>query len=192
LGAGAAGLVVATVVWTTSPYVRERVTGIYSETEIYEKLNEGTSAGVRVDFWAKSLRMIENAPLLGHGTGSIVDQFNRAAVGQTGARGNPSTNPHNQTFAVGVQLGLLGIAVLWAMWISQVMLFRGTGSLAWIGLVVVTSNIVGSLFNSFIFDFTEGWLYVVGFGVTAGMFQRQAPAAQGHKGSVASTSTPSP
>jgi O-antigen ligase len=192
LGAGAAGLVVATVVWTTSPYVRERVTGIYSETEIYEKLNERTSAGVRVDFWAKSLRMIENAPLFGHGTGSIVDQFNRAAIGQTGARGNPSANPHNQTFAVGVQLGLLGIAVLWAMWISQVMLFRGTGSLAWIGLVVVTSNIVGSLFNSFIFDFTEGWLYVMGFGVTAGMFQRQAPAAQGHKGSVASTSTPSP
>ena len=71
--------------------------------------------------------------------------------------------------------------VLWALWISQVIFFWGTGSAAWIGLVVVTTNIVGSLFNSFIFDFTEGWLYVVGFGVAAGMMQRQALAAQGDK-----------
>ena len=58
------------------------------------------------------------------------------------------------------------------MWISQVTFFWRNGSLAWIGLVIVTANIVGSLFNSFIFDFTEGWLYVVGVGVAAGMLQR--------------------
>jgi hypothetical protein len=44
---------------------------------------------------------------------------------------------------------------------------------AWIGLVMVVQNLVGSLFNSFIFDFTEGWLYVVGVGVVAGMVQRE-------------------
>jgi hypothetical protein len=60
------------------------------------------------------------------------------------------------------------------MWISHLLLFRGPGTLAWIGLVIVTSNIVGSLFNSFIFDFTEGWLYVIGVGVMAGMVQRTA------------------
>ena len=49
------------------------------------------------------------------------------------------------------------------------MLFRGAGLWAWIGLVVVTQNVVGSLFNSFLFDFTEGWLYVLGVGVAGGM-----------------------
>lgn len=176
LGAAVVGAIAAVAVWTTSPYVRERVTGIYSEIEIYEKLNELTSSGIRVDFWAKSLRMIETAPLLGHGTGSISGQFDRAAAGQTGARGNISSNPHNQTFAVGIQLGLLGIAVLWAMWISQFLFFRGTGLVAWIGLVVVTQNIVGSLFNSFIFDFTEGWLYVLGVGVAGGMALKKRAA----------------
>ena len=93
--------------------------------------------------------------------------FRKAAIGETGVRAEVSTNPHNQTFAVAIQLGLLGAAVLWAMWFSQLAWFRGTGVVAWIGLIVVTQNIVGSLFNSFLFDFTEGWLYVLGVGVAA-------------------------
>ncbi len=40
---------------------------------------------------------------------------------------------------------------------------------AWIGLLVVVQNIFTSLFNSHIFDFHEGWMYVVGVGVAGGM-----------------------
>jgi len=165
------------VVWAASSYVRERVTGIYSESVLYEQKNEATSSGIRIDFWKQSLRFIERAPLLGHGTGSIPDQFQRAAAEQRGGSGFLSANPHNQTFAVGIQLGFLGMAVLWATWISQLLLFRGAGLLAWIGSVIVMSNVVGSLFNSFIFDFTEGWIYVFGLGVVAGMVRRQALSA---------------
>lgn len=173
--AGAAGCIIAAVVWTASPYVRERVTGIYTESELYEQKNEPTPSGLRIDFWKQSLRFIASAPLFGHGTGSIVDQFERAASRRAGVYF--SSNPHNQTFAVGIQLGALGIIVLWAMWLSHLLLFRGAGTLAWIGSVVVASNIVGSLFNSFIFDFTEGWLYVFGVGVVAGMVRWQALSA---------------
>jgi len=102
--------------------------------------------------------------------------FRKAAIGETGVRAEVSTNPHNQTFAVAIQLGLLGAAVLWAMWVSHLAWFRGTGVVAWIGLIVVTQNIVGSLFNSFLFDFTEGWLYVVGVGVAGGMALKQRAA----------------
>jgi O-antigen ligase len=34
-------------------------------------------------------------------------------------------------------------------------------------------NIVSSLFNSHLFDFTSGWLYVFGVGVVGGMVLRQ-------------------
>ena len=182
-GAVAVLLIGAGIVWSASPYLRERVTSTITETARYEQGNDITSAGLRLDFWSKSIGMIKSAPLFGHGTGSISDQFRRAAVGQPGVRGAVSANPHNQTFAVGIQLGLVGMAVLWAMWICQAVFFWRNGTLAWIGLVVVTVNIVGSLFNSFIFDFTEGWLYVIGVGVAAGMVQRSldaaAPAAAG-------------
>lgn len=169
LGACALILAVAAVGWTASPYLRERVSGIWSETERYEKNSEANSSGLRLDFWRKSIGFIESAPLLGHGTGSITDEFKRAKDLRTPVGATIAANPHNQTFAVGIQLGLLGIAVLWAMWLSHFMLFRAAGLWGWIGLVVVTQNVVGSLFNSFLFDFTEGWLYVLGVGVAGGM-----------------------
>jgi O-antigen ligase len=77
-------------------------------------------------------------------------------------------NPHNQTLGVAIQLGLVGGVVLLAMWMSHFLFFTSGGLAAWIGLVLVTENIVGSLFNSHLFDFTQGWSYVVGVGVAAG------------------------
>ena len=47
------------------------------------------------------------------------------------------------------------------------------GLAAWIGTVVVVQNVVSSLFNSHLFDFTAGWLYVFGVGVAGGMVLRQ-------------------
>jgi O-antigen ligase len=172
-GAAAVGLILAAALWTASPYLRATLASVSKQTEAFEIRGEATSAGERIVFWTKSLRFIASAPLFGHGTGSITPLFQRAAAGHTGVHGEVAANPHNLTFAVGIQLGLVGIAVLWAMWIAQFMVFRGTGWVAWIGLVIVTQNVVGSLFNSFLFDFTEGWTYVVGFGVAVGMMQRQ-------------------
>ncbi len=45
----------------------------------------------------------------------------------------------------------------------------GEGLTNWIGLLVVVQNIFTSLFNSHIFDFHEGWMYVLGVGVAGGM-----------------------
>jgi hypothetical protein len=48
-------------------------------------------------------------------------------------------------------------------------MFRGDGLASWIGLLVVVQNIFTSLFNSHIFDFHEGWMYVLGVGIAGGM-----------------------
>ena len=173
VAAGVVGVVVAGILWATSPYLRHRVTGILSETVTYETKNISTPSGERLEFWMKSLDFIKSAPLIGHGTGSIPEMFRRAAVGKVGVRAEVSTNPHNQTFAVAIQLGLFGTALLWGMWISHLLVFRGSGLVAWIGMTLVIQSIVGCLFNSFLFDFTEGWIYVFGFGVAAGMMRRQ-------------------
>jgi O-antigen ligase len=73
---------------------------------------------------------------------------------------------------------LVGVAVLLAMWIAHLLLFvRGAGLTAWIGTIVVVQNVVASLFNSHLFDFTSGWLYAVGVGVAGGMVLRQRDCA---------------
>jgi O-antigen ligase len=172
-GALLAVVIVGLAAAVISPTLRDRVSEILTATDRHSYLGDVTSSEERLVFWKKSIRFIAEAPVVGHGTGTIEQLFAHSAVGQTGVRSLASANPHNQSFAVGIQLGLMGVFVLWAMWASHVLVFRGNSLTMWIGLVIVTQNIVGSLFNSFLFDFTEGWLYVIGFGVAAGAALRE-------------------
>ena len=171
-GAAAVGIVLGLLAWFSSPYVRERTTAVIGEVHLYQAENAETSSGYRLEFWKKSLRFIAAAPVLGHGTGSIESLFQKAAVGTTGASAAITSNPHNQTLMVGIQFGIVGIVLLWAMWVAHVLLFRADGFVAWFGLVVTVQIIVGSLFNSLLSDFTTGWIYVLGVGAAGGTVLR--------------------
>jgi O-antigen ligase len=132
-----------------------------------------TSSGLRLEFWRKSIAIVAQAPIIGHGTGTIYHEFVRASADEDPAIATVTNNPHQQILTVAIQIGLLGAAVLLAMWIAHLALFRGSDLAAWIGLVVVAQNIISSLFNSHLFDFTHGWLYVFGVGVIGGMVLHQ-------------------
>jgi O-antigen ligase len=166
--------VFAGLAWATSPHLRWTTATFLRDYEIYKERNEPTSIGLRLEFWQKSLRFFAEAPIFGHGTGSTHGLFQQAAAGQVGAAAEVIGNPHNQTLNVAVQWGVIGIVVLYAMWLLHLLLFRGDGLVAWIGLLVVVQNIFTSLFNSHIFDFHEGWMYVLGVGVAGGMVLKGA------------------
>jgi O-antigen ligase len=165
-------LAAAALIWFTSPYLRERVEAIGVEYQYYHEKNAVSSTGLRLEYWRKSLRFFINAPLLGNGTGSTKQLFELDAIGQSGASADIIGNPHNQTLNVAVQWGLFGCIVLYAMWLCHLLLFRGGGLSTWIGLLVVVQNVVSSLLNSHLFDFHEGWMYVLGVGVAGGMALR--------------------
>ena len=167
-------LVLAMAAWPSASSLRLRVSSFFDEIRAYQPTAVATSAGERLEYWRKSVGFIQEAPLFGHGTGSIRDQFRHSVAGQSGMAAEVAANPHNQTLAVGIQLGLVGIALLLAMWIAHLALFRFDSLAAWVGLVVVVQNIVGSLFNSHLFDFTHGWAYVVGVGIAGGVVLRES------------------
>jgi O-antigen ligase len=159
------------LVWAGSPYLRGRIEHIAIEYKEYREINRPTSTGQRLAYWTQSAGWIGEAPVMGHGTGSAKQLFEEAAAGQEGAWAEKIGNPHNQTLYVAIQWGLLGCIALYAMWYSHYRMFRADGLVAWIGLTIVIQNVLGSLLNSHLFDFTEGWIYVLGVGVTGG-FQR--------------------
>jgi len=163
-------IVLAGLAWTASPHLRWTTATFLRDYQIYRELDQPTSIGMRLEFWEKSLRFFAEAPIIGHGTGSTRGLFEQAATGpKVLAGGQVVSNPHNQTLNVAVQWGVVGIVVLYAMWLVHLLLFRGDGLVAWIGLLVVVQNIFTSLFNSHIFDFTAGWMYVLGVGIAGGM-----------------------
>jgi O-antigen ligase len=170
------GIVLAGAVWASSPYLRERISGSMKEMQTYQAGQVNSPTGLRIEYWKKSLAFIAEAPLIGHGTGTIPKLFQRDTTAGTLPE-LMTTNPHNQTLAVAIELGVAGVLVLLAMWLAHLALFRGASLAAWLGLLVVSDNVVSSLFNSHLFDFGQGWLYVLGVGIAGGMVLHAADAA---------------
>jgi O-antigen ligase len=185
-------ILLAGLPWMGSPQLRQKIDRASGEYQLYkeqnkpneeqnkpneeqnkpnEEQNKPSSAGLRLEFWQKSLRFFAEAPVIGHGTGSTRGLFERASVG-TEDIAHVIDNPHNQTLNVAVQWGIVGVVILYAMWLMHLLLFRGEGLIAWTGMMVVLQNVLSSLFNSHLFDFHEGWMYVLGVGVAAGMTLR--------------------
>lgn len=181
--AGAIGAVLAGAMWISSPYLRERVSAVVEQVHSYGTSDVNTPVGLRLEYWRKSLALIAEAPVIGHGTGTIPQLFRRDATASTIPE-LMTTNPHSQVLTVAIQLGLIGAGVLVAMWIAHFALFRDGTLTAWFGLVSVTYNVVSSLFNSHLFDFSQGWLYVVGVGVTGGMVLRGTRATGKAEGRI--------
>lgn len=171
--------------WTVSPQLQATTDKFTRDYRIYKEFNQPTSIGLRLEFWEKSLRFFAEAPVIGHGTGSTRGLFEAAATGPAVlAQAQVIGNPHNQTLNVAVQWGTIGVVILYAMWFSHFSLFRGEGLAAWIGLMVVLQNMFSSLFNSHLFDFHEGWMYVLGVGVAGGMVLRARSGAAESSGTA--------
>ena len=176
LGAAAIAAVLSVLVWNSSSYLRERIMHAVEDVQIYET-GKATTVGLRLGYWRTSLADIAEAPVLGHGTGGIPELFRRSVTAETDPQ-SVTTNPHNQLLAVMLELGLCGGVVLAAMWTAHVVLFHGPSLISWFGLVIVLQSIVACLFNSHLFDFTQGWLYVVGVGVLGGSVQHAREQAR--------------
>jgi O-antigen ligase len=164
-------VLLAVAAWSASHQLQETVGKFFTDYGYTSVQKNESGIGSRLIYWQKSLRFFAAAPLIGHGTGATRSLFEQTAEERVGTSTMVIvvSNPHNQTLNVAVQWGLVGVALLWAMWLVHLLLFRGEGLVAWIGLLVVVQNMLSSLVNSHLFDFTEGWIYVLGVGVAAGV-----------------------
>ena len=175
------------LVWFATPDVRwgpQRMLKDYQQYKSNEHVTSvGLTAGVLAKIAAVHCRGAGHRPrnrldARAVRTGPAADQPRDQVIG----------NPHNQTLNIAVQWGTVGVVLLYAMWLVHLLLFRGEGLVAWIGLLVVVQNIFTSLFNSHIFDFHEGWMYVLGVGVAGGMVLQERVGARprNHSGTVRS------
>ncbi|WP_441260485.1 O-antigen ligase family protein [Bradyrhizobium sp. 521_C7_N1_3] len=173
LVAGAATALIAVALWAVSPHLRATVGKFQSDYErsLEADNNSISGMGSRLEYWRKSLGFIADAPLIGHGTGSIRGLFAGVAANphDDPLRGEIVSNPHNQTLSNALQWGVVGVLILYALWIAHLLMFRGEGLACWIGMLVVVQNMLSSLLNTHLFDFTSGWIYVLGVGVAGGM-----------------------
>jgi hypothetical protein len=174
-------VVLAGVAWLSSPYLRDRLQASVAVQVPVSAQIEPSSNALRMAFWTASIDIIKQAPLLGHGTGTIRSQFQEYAKTHPGSMVEHASNPHQQVFAVAMQIGIVGVLVTLAMWLAHGLMFRGPGFASWFGCVIVVQNVVGSMANSHLFDFTQGWTYAICVGIAGGMVgaRNAAPVASG-------------
>lgn len=171
VGACAIWMVVFLAAWHSSAYLERRLQSAFSVRMDDQQLN-ALSNRQRIAYWEASIDLIKRAPLIGHGTGSIPNMFRHYTAAGTNSDVNHVANPHNETFRIALQLGATGAAILWGMWLVHARMFTGPGPAAWFGLTALAQNVLGSLINSHVSDFTQGWTYVICVGVAGGMMKR--------------------
>jgi O-antigen ligase len=143
-----------------------RLADTSQEITSFEDNNQVTSAGVRLEFYRRSVDLFVRRPIAGYGVGSVLPEFERFAKNQTGGRAVMAGNPHNEFLLMGVQLGVVGIALfLWLL----VALYRECRHVDTLARNVIYGYLlaffVGCFANSLLLNFTEGSLFVLLSGI---------------------------
>jgi O-antigen ligase len=168
-------LIAAIALWTSAPAQRrlaEITTDIHAVDSGKGNSEATLSTASRLDFWSKAVEFIEQAPLFGHGTGSTKSLYQSLEATRPSPYGEAVPDPHNQFFAIAIQVGLVGGAILLAMWAVHFSMFVGGGFACAMGQAVVLQNFIGSLFNSHLSTVTQGMLYCLAVGLLGGIVQR--------------------
>lgn len=172
LGMLAAAIVLVVVACTVRG---SRVEEVVTEVQAYRQHDAVTSTGLRLEWYRKSLELISSRPLTGYGVGGLGEQFRELTMGETGAQGTMTSNPHNEYLLMAVELGVPGL-LLFVNLIVQVGRYgmrlepRSRHMLlAWLATFAI-----GSLANSLLIDFTEGHVFVLLSGILLGCGYRSS------------------
>ncbi len=151
---------------TASDFSNSRLLSVTQEIARHQPEGQHTSAGERVDMYKNTFDLIKQNPIFGRGTGSIKSEFHTLYENKKTSLSVVS-NPHNQFLFTTQELGIIGFGILILFWHIQwrqsYCLSPYHNGYALRGLVVTI--VVGSLFNSLIFDAGEGKFYCILAGV---------------------------
>ncbi|MCE4542385.1 MULTISPECIES: O-antigen ligase family protein [Caballeronia] len=146
-----------------------RLADTAQEVSQFETQNKNTSMGVRLLFYRRSIELMSHRPIAGYGVGSVRTQFERLASAQTGGHAAMAGNPHNEFFLMGVQLGLIGVALfVWFLIAIGRECRRLAEPAKLIAIGYLFAFVLGCLANSLLLNFTEGNLFVFLIGVLIG------------------------
>lgn len=139
-----------------SPTVKHGIKMYKSDLSLYQKGDVNTSMGGRWEFHKYSWKIIKDAPLLGHGTGSFNTQYKNETDKTI------TTNPHNDYLWFGVELGIVGVLALF-MFILVTLResYRLIVPYKYWGVILVVTYTVACFQNSFFTDRITGEAFIV-------------------------------
>lgn len=156
-----------------------RVERTVTEVEMVQHgSTQPTSVGYRLTFYRNGLKLIEAAPVFGHGLGSMATAYAPLTVGKTGVEAERAGNPHNEYMNLAIQAGLGATALFVALLVSLALAARRANAHErWIGYALPALLAASSVFNSSLWDFNEGTMsaLLAGWCIAAARRPAQSP-----------------
>jgi O-antigen ligase len=163
-----------------SPQLWERASAVVTETQAYNQGDRApTSSGLRLDFWRRSVESFLESPVVGHGVGSWNAEFTRREGSQLNPAFRDLRNPHQEFLMWGVQLGIVGIALLLALLVELVRdASRFTPEIRRAVKTFVVMLAAVGLFNTVLFDALIGDYFCLMLGLLLALGLSSAPRGE--------------
>ncbi|MCS5707518.1 O-antigen ligase family protein [Candidatus Berkiella cookevillensis] len=148
------------LMYSHSEVFSNRINLLKQDWVFYQERNlEASSLGSRIEFYKTSLAVFAEHPWIGIGTGGFEKAYE---LYHSGSNILLTDNPHNQYLKAMVELGMLGLFNLMALFYLQ---WRYSGLLSSERSLLIRgcllSFYIGCLLNSWLSDFTESYFYVL-------------------------------
>lgn len=147
-----------------SPVAKKGIMQGVSEIQHYDQSESVTSMGIRVIMWQNTLKIIEERPIFGHGTGAFLEAYRKQVKGVSGWQGELANDPHNQYLRVVAEHGLVGLMVF-LVFIAAFFRQNVTGWPRIMGIGVLLAWCATSLFSAHFNTSTEGRFLMIWCGV---------------------------
>lgn len=138
---------------------RDYFTKWYHHSEKTPPLGEDSS--IRLELYARTLKLCIKKPIAGYGTGSFTTEYNKIYPERLND-GIIVSNPHNQYLLTFFEHGISGLIALFIIFYSlgrQAFLVKESfEAIALLG--VLSFMVIGCMVNSWLLDFTSSYFYI--------------------------------
>jgi O-antigen ligase len=145
--------------YLTSNVMQTRVNGAYQQLLDYKQNKKDTDIGMRLQFHAFAYHLFQRHPIIGNGTGSFTYYF--AQEKPIPAWDRKLLEPHSQYWLVASELGLLGITVLFIVFLSLFSAARKLLVMQPVAIAILSTFILGNLSDSLLFYSGTGYLFIL-------------------------------
>ena len=147
------------VAWISASDLRLRAIGTINDINAFSQGQHISDDGIRLEMYSVTTKMIAEKPWTGHGIATWPSQY------QKHAKGLPSQGtrtPHNDYLFYAAEIGLIGLAALLWIWLTQLTVAWKIGGAPgmWLGMLGV-AIMVGGMFNAILRDAVFGMPFMV-------------------------------
>ena len=148
-----------TVAWLSASDLRLRVIGTVNDINAFSQGQHISDDGIRLEMYSVTSKIIAEKPLAGHGIGTFSSQYKKYSEGlpSKGTR-----TPHNDYLFYAAEIGLIGLAALLWVWVTQLTIAWKIGGAhgMWLGMLGV-AIMVGGIFNAILRDAVFGMPFMI-------------------------------